>query len=295
MIGSGCSCMQMAFEETSESPTHRSYVGTSDSRGVVRAFWLVDVSYYEDIYEAEYSGDDNAVFKADNIVDLLKIYGTFDVSQKLKYNIHYLEDGVPVEVAMITNCSTRSYSRNRYIMQWLQGLSADFYSAFIDKRDEYFWIIRRYKPFDGDRDKAVNDIINNINVNGEFVADKNGKFRISPIVRASFRTILTIFSVFNHEQMIQYYRDGIIPICARKWTIEDWKASMESSTPMSESSRESVSEEKVEADDADDAVEAVEADEGGDEADEGVDEADEGVDEADAIELYESNLLEEVD
>lgn len=104
---------------TEVAPHHRSPVWGSAERGVKQEFWLVHRDYYEDIYSAP----EEDVYKYNRFAPIFALWK--QKFRKSPYNIHYLEDGVPIQVAMI-HMSGDWFSGNKFAMKWYDGLNSKY-------------------------------------------------------------------------------------------------------------------------------------------------------------------------
>ena len=202
-------------------PRHRSPVGTSDERGVTRAFWLVHRTYIDDIYSAP----PYATTKYYDFETLFNRWTSLDARGRSVYNIHYLEDGVPIQVAMVYQTGHETqFSRNKFAMKWYDGLNTRFYTARRNGDRKWFWFIRNYALYGDDVMREITDRLCNLDSEGELREGGDREMRINSDIYDSMNMTLRIFNIFDVEDLNMYYKDGIIPKHARKWTHADFEA-----------------------------------------------------------------------
>lgn len=203
---------------------HRSRLFTSGDRGVIPRFWLVHRRYYRDIYDAP----SYACYKFNTLKDIFEKLLMMTFNEILNYNIYYMEDGIPIEVAMVSNSRTR-FIDDLYCMKWLVGLNTKYRNYYQKGLKGLFWFIRPYQEMimsKRDRYNEVCDRLQNVDSNGEIDFSRTRGMFFYELVERMERT-LVYSAVFDVVDMFTCYHDGIIPVHAREWTTKDYEKMME--------------------------------------------------------------------
>ena len=130
--------------------------------------------------------------------DKIKSLGEY----KSEYCICYQESGETQHCITYTN-SDHDYSDCKYVNKWLKGLAYNYYVDCKLEKDKDYWVINDYFTMSSD-----------VDVESE-ISDRLMNLGIDPTKCGSIETniydTLEIVYIFNYEELILYYKHGVIP------------------------------------------------------------------------------------